>query len=69
MFDEYDPPRIAVAEAWVEPSRRHRYAAPTSLGQAFNFDLLRAKRPGPGLTAALRPSLVGHVEYAEFSTT
>ncbi|GAA1809233.1 glycoside hydrolase family 13 protein [Agromyces neolithicus] len=42
VFDEYDPPRIAVAEAWVEPSRRHRYAAPTSLGQAFNFDLLLA---------------------------
>lgn len=42
VFDEYDPPRIAVAEAWVEPTRRHRYALPTSLGQAFNFDLLRA---------------------------
>ncbi|MDR6905388.1 alpha-glucosidase [Agromyces sp. 3263] len=42
VFDEYDPPRIAVAEAWVEPSRRYRYALPTSLGQAFNFDLLRA---------------------------
>lgn len=42
VFDEYDPPRIAVAEAWVDPTRRHRYAAPTSLGQAFNFDLLRA---------------------------
>jgi alpha-glucosidase len=42
VFNEYDPPRIAVAEAWVEPTRRHRYAAPTSLGQAFNFDLLRA---------------------------
>ncbi|GGI44768.1 alpha-glucosidase [Agromyces flavus] len=42
VFDEYDPPRIAVAEAWVAPTRRHRYAAETSLGQAFNFDLLRA---------------------------
>lgn len=42
VFDEYDPPRIAVAEAWVEPERRYRYALPTSLGQAFNFDLLRA---------------------------
>ncbi|WP_308798649.1 glycoside hydrolase family 13 protein [Agromyces silvae] len=41
VFNEYDPPRIAVAEAWVAPSRRHRYAAETSLGQAFNFDLLR----------------------------
>ena len=42
VFNEYHPPRIGVAEAWVEPSRRYRYAAPTSLGQAFNFDLLRA---------------------------
>ena len=42
VFDEYDPPRIAIAEAWVAPNRRARYASETSLGQAFNFDLLRA---------------------------
>jgi alpha-glucosidase len=42
VFDEYDPPRSAVAEVWVPPSRRPRYARPESLGQAFNFDLLRA---------------------------
>ncbi|WP_460776569.1 glycoside hydrolase family 13 protein [Microbacterium sp. GXF7504] len=43
LFDEYDPPRTAVAEAWVaNAERRARYAAPTSLGQAFNFDLLNA---------------------------
>ncbi|MBL0886438.1 glycoside hydrolase family 13 protein [Myceligenerans indicum] len=42
VFDEYDPPRVAVAEAWVHPARRHRYAGADSLGQAFNFDLLRA---------------------------
>lgn len=43
VFNEYNPPRIAVAEAWVEtPERRARYAASTSLGQAFNFDLLTA---------------------------
>jgi alpha-glucosidase len=42
VFDEYDPPRIAVAEAWVEPSRRARYASAEGLGQAFNFDLLEA---------------------------
>ncbi|GAA4829066.1 glycoside hydrolase family 13 protein [Luteimicrobium xylanilyticum] len=42
VFDEYDPPRTAVAEAWVEPHRRTRYADPAGLGQAFNFDLLRA---------------------------
>lgn len=42
LFNEYDPPRTAVAEAWVDPSRRARYASPQGLGQAFNFDLLMA---------------------------
>ncbi len=43
VFDEYDPPRTAVAEAWVHESRRARYASPRGLGQAFNFDLLEAE--------------------------
>ncbi len=42
LFDQYDPPRTAVAEAWVPASRRVLYARPTELGQAFNFDLLEA---------------------------
>ena len=42
VFDEYDPPRMAVAEAWLTPERRRRYAWPKALGQAFNFDLLRS---------------------------
>ncbi len=42
VFNEYDPPRAGVAEAWVHPSRRTRYASPEGLGQAFNFDLLEA---------------------------
>jgi len=42
VFDEYDPPRVAVAEAWVPSERRPRYASPEGLGQAFNFDLLLA---------------------------
>jgi alpha-glucosidase len=42
VFNEYDPPRTAVAEAWVHPSRRARYASPGGLGQAFNFELLEA---------------------------
>jgi alpha-glucosidase len=42
VFDEYDPPRSAVAEAWVPTERRVLYARPTELGQAFNFELLRA---------------------------
>jgi alpha-glucosidase len=42
VFNEYEPPRVGVAEAWVHPSRRPRYASPSGLGQAFNFDLLKA---------------------------
>ena len=43
VFNSYDPPRTAVAEAWVEtPERRAKYASADSLGQAFNFDLLVA---------------------------
>ncbi|MDA8437377.1 MAG: glycoside hydrolase family 13 protein [Propionibacterium sp.] len=42
VFNSYDPPRTAVAEAWVNPARVPLYASPTSLGQAFNFDLLLA---------------------------
>lgn len=47
VFNSYDPPRTAVAEAWVDPSRIHLYARPESLGQAFNFDLLEAAFHGP----------------------
>jgi alpha-glucosidase len=43
VFNEYDPPRAAVAEAHVgSPERRAKYASPTGLGQAFNFDLMGA---------------------------
>ncbi len=43
VFNRYDPPRTAVAEAWVDdPERRARYASIDGLGQSFNFDLLRA---------------------------
>ncbi|UZX05288.1 glycoside hydrolase family 13 protein [Arthrobacter sp. CDRTa11] len=42
LFNEYNPPRTAVAEAWVHTDRRPRYASPEGLGQAFNFDLLQA---------------------------
>jgi len=50
VFEEYDPPLAAVAEAWVHPTRRGRYADPEGLGQAFNFDLLQA----PWSAAAFR---------------
>ncbi len=42
VLNEYDPPRSAVAEAFVPAARRARYASADGLGQAFNFDLLQA---------------------------
>ncbi len=42
VFNEYAPPRVAVAEAWVPAERRQQYARADELGQAFNFDLLGA---------------------------
>ena len=42
VFNEYTPPRVAVAEAWVPAASRVAYASPDELGQAFNFDLLKA---------------------------
>lgn len=42
VLNEYDPPKSAVAEAFVPAARRARYASAAGLGQAFNFDLLQA---------------------------
>lgn len=42
VFNEYNPPRVAVAEAYLQAPRRILYARPDELGQAFNFDLLGA---------------------------
>ena len=39
VFDSYDPPRTAVAEAAVHASRVPLYASPATLGQSFFFDL------------------------------
>lgn len=60
VFDEYDPPRFAVAEAWVNPARQRLYASPDELGQVFNFEFAKAnwdademrEAIGKGLTAA-----------------
>ncbi|WP_438856516.1 glycoside hydrolase family 13 protein [Agromyces sp. M3QZ16-3] len=43
VFDEYDPPRVAVAEAFVNASRRPLYCRPDELHQVFNFDLLNSR--------------------------
>ena len=42
IFNEYNPPRMAVAEAWVHSNRRPPYASAKGLGQSFSFDMLGA---------------------------
>ena len=43
VADAYDPPRIFVAEAWVEsPERLAHYLRPDELQTAFQFDFLQA---------------------------
>jgi alpha-glucosidase len=63
VFNEYNPPRTAVAEAWVHSDRRARYASPEGLGQAFNFDLLQADFDG----AQFRKIITKNLAEAEAS--
>lgn len=63
IFNSYNPPRVAVAEAWVPPSRRPRYASPETLGQAFNFDLLAA----PWSAKKFRKSISFNLDLSEKS--
>ncbi|MFT4210857.1 MAG: glycoside hydrolase family 13 protein [Microbacterium sp.] len=57
VFDAYDPPRTAVAEAWVHSSRRERYASGSGLGQVFNFDLLQANFDANAFRTTIRRNL------------
>jgi hypothetical protein len=59
VFNEYDPPRMAVAEACCTPSRLARYASPEGLGQAFNFDLLEARWRADDLRQVIDKNLPG----------
>jgi alpha-glucosidase len=68
VFDEYDPPRTAVAEAWVQPARRPRYASPDGLGQAFNFDLLEARWDAPQFRTIIAENLAGAQQQGSSST-
>jgi alpha-glucosidase len=69
LFDRYDPPRTAVAEAWVRSAhRRARYASPEGLGQAFNFDLLLASWDATEFRKIIEENL-SHARSAGTSST
>jgi alpha-glucosidase len=68
VFNEYDPPRAGVAEAWVHPSRRARYASPDGLGQVFNFDLLEANWNAGEFLRVITDNLADAQQYGTSTT-
>ncbi|TQL01089.1 glycoside hydrolase family 13 protein [Cellulomonas sp. SLBN-39] len=68
LFDRYDPPRTAVAEAWVPAHRRARYASPQGLGQAFNFDLLESPWDAAAFASIIEKNLALAHESGASST-
>ncbi|HEY9376314.1 MAG TPA: glycoside hydrolase family 13 protein, partial [Jiangellaceae bacterium] len=57
VADTYDPPRVFVAEAWVDsPERLVRYVHQERLHLAFDFDYLQAPWSGPELRATIEAS-------------
>jgi alpha-glucosidase len=68
VFNSYDPPRMAVAEAWVPAHRRPRYASAEGLGQAFNFDLLTAPWEAESFTRIITDNLALAAQSGSSST-
>lgn len=62
VADSYDPPRIFVAEAWVdEPERLTRYIRSDELHTAFNFDYLQT----PWIAEDMRKTIVHTLDEHE----
>ena len=68
VFDSYDPPRMAVAEAWVMGARRALYAHPDGLGQAFNFEYLQTRWDAQELRQVIAHSLATAQEVGASAT-
>ncbi|HEY2206403.1 MAG TPA: alpha-amylase family glycosyl hydrolase [Pseudonocardia sp.] len=61
LADSYDPPRVFVAEAWVDrPDRLAAYVRADELHTAFNFDFLRAPWLAPELRRTIDTTLAEH---------
>ncbi|MBU6348458.1 MAG: hypothetical protein KGQ38_07595 [Actinomycetales bacterium] len=61
VADEYDPPRVFVAEAWVGPAERNAmYMREDELHTGFNFPYLTAAWNGEALRRVINESLHGN---------
>ena len=68
VFNEYEPARFAVAEAWVVPEHQWMYASPEELGQVFNFELSKAGWFADELRLAIEEGLAA-AERSRSTTT
>ncbi|GAA4814935.1 glycoside hydrolase family 13 protein [Tomitella cavernea] len=69
LANSYDPPRVFVAEAWVnDPARLARYVRPDELHGAFNFDFLLAPWKPDVLKAVIDRSLDSHAAVGALPT-
>ena len=61
VFDEYEPPRMAVAETWHPiSSRTYLYARSDELGQVFDFSLLKSEWGAQRFRAVIRRAIEEH---------
>ncbi|OZG65627.1 glycoside hydrolase family 13 protein [Bifidobacterium eulemuris] len=69
VFNEYDPPRFAVGEAWVVPEHQHLYASTDELGQVFNFEFAKANWSADEMRAAIAEGLESAAQTGDSTTT
>ena len=69
VFNEYNPPRFAVGEAWVVPEHQHLYASTDELGQVFNFEFAKAGWAADEFRAAISEGLESAAETDGSTTT
>ncbi|MCO1655112.1 glycoside hydrolase family 13 protein [Pseudonocardia humida] len=61
LADSYDPPRVFVAEAWVDhPDRLSRYVRRDELHTAFNFNYLVTPWRGPEMRKSISETIAEH---------
>jgi alpha-glucosidase len=68
IFNSYDPPRVAVAEAGVPIDRLNRYASSETLGQSFNFALFNTPWSAQEYKSIIASSLSQATAHGSSST-
>ncbi|WVO22458.1 uncharacterized protein IAS62_003788 [Cryptococcus decagattii] len=59
VFNQFNPPLMAVAEAWVAPDQKPLYASSEGLGQTFSFDILLCNFDADEYRQCIKSSLEG----------